>query len=149
MTRVINFWGPFLGAGIKVKEASEDMTSVTVQLKMTPFNKNIVGVHFGGSIYAMCDPFYMGILMHNLGSDYIVWDKEATVRFLKPGKGTITAVFHILPEEIAAIKQRADTHGKTEEKFRVQVLDSNKNIVAEVDKLVWIRNKGMKKPTAN
>lgn len=54
-----------------------------------------MGTHFGGSLYAMCDPFYMWILMENLGKDFIVWDKAATIRFKKPGTGTVNAEFEI------------------------------------------------------
>jgi hypothetical protein len=63
MRHGINYWGPFLGAGIKVIDADKDMTKITVELRETWFNRNIVGVHFGGSLYAMCDPFFMGILL--------------------------------------------------------------------------------------
>lgn len=141
MTKGINYWAPFLGAGIAVKHASKDMTSIRVELKETLFNRNIVGVHFGGSIYAMCDPFYMGILLHHLGADYIVWDKAASVRFKKPGKGTIHATFHISLEKIAEIKTRVDQVGKIEESFTVHVYDQNQNTVAEVDKLIYVRRK--------
>ena len=149
MTKGMNFWPPFLAAGIRVKSSNKDMTEVTVQLKQTVFNTNIVGVHFGGSIYAMCDPFYMGILLHHLGAGYTVWDKGATIRFLKPGRGIITAVFKIPPAEILAIKERADTHGKTEEHFTAQVKDISGQVIAEVDKIVWVRNKSMKRPSSH
>ena len=43
---------------------------------------------FGGSLYASVDPFYMIMLIRNLGSEYIVWDKAATIRFKKPGKSS-------------------------------------------------------------
>ena len=146
MTKGINFWGPFLGAGIRVQNASADMTSITVQLRPTVINKNIVGVHFGGSIYAMCDPFYMGILLHNLGADYVVWDKAASIRFLKPGKGLLTATFTISISEIQRIKGKADVDGKTEETFHAKVTDSAGVVIAEVDKVVWVRNKHKKRP---
>ena len=42
----------------------------------------------------MTDPFYMLMLIENLGRDYIVWDKSATIRFRKPGTGTMTAALH-------------------------------------------------------
>ena len=94
----------------------------------------------------MCDPFYMGILMHHLGHEYTVWDKGATIRFLKPGRGTLSATFVISIDAIKSIKHRADSVGKTEETFTARVTDPSGNIIAEVDKLLWIRNKSMKKP---
>jgi acyl-coenzyme A thioesterase PaaI-like protein len=139
MSTGINFWPPFMGAGIRVKSASKDMTSLRVELRETPFNRNIAGVHFGGSLYSMCDPFYMGILLHHLGRGFVVWDKAASIKFLKPGKGTVHATFTVTHEKIAEIKARAEANGKTEETFTVHIYDKNENIIAEVEKLIYIR----------
>jgi len=121
--RLINLWPPFLGAGIRIKEISEDYTDFKVEMKLTKFNRNYVGTQFGGSIYAMTDPFYMLILMKNLGKDYIVWDKAADIRFKLPGKGKLTAHFNISKERIAEIKAQADKDYKTEPRFTVHVKD--------------------------
>ena len=81
----INFWPPYWAAGIRVMKIAPDKTSVEVEMKLKMTNQNYVGTHFGGSLYAMCDPFFMLILIENLGRDYIVWDKAATIRFRSPG----------------------------------------------------------------
>src|SRR5512142_1908587 len=93
--QLINFYPPLLGAGIRSTRI-DDLTTC-VELKLTAFNRNVVGVHFGGSLYAMCDPWFMLILMRALGPGYIVWDKAASIQFLQPGRGTVTATFHIPP----------------------------------------------------
>ena len=49
-------------------------------------NRNYVGTHFGGSLFAMTDPFYMLMMMRNLGPDYIVWDKHrGSISGVPPG----------------------------------------------------------------
>ena len=78
LRRWINLWPPFLGAGIRVKRIAPDMKAVDVEMKLRWWNANYVGTHFGGSLFAMTDAFYMLMLMANLGGDYIVWDKAAT-----------------------------------------------------------------------
>jgi acyl-coenzyme A thioesterase PaaI-like protein len=143
--RLINLWPPFLGAGIKIKEISEDYTDFKVEMKLTKFNRNYVGTQFGGSIYAMTDPFYMLILMKNLGKDYIVWDKAADIRFKLPGKGKLTAHFNISKERIAEIKAQADKEYKVEPRFTVHVKDEQGNVVAEIDKVLYVRRKDRKK----
>lgn len=143
--RLINLWPPFLGAGIKVKEISDDYTDFKVEMKLTRLNRNYVGTQFGGSIYAMTDPFYMLILMKNLGNDYIVWDKAADIRFKLPGKGKLTAHFNISKERIAEIKKQADENYKIEPRFTVHVKDEKGNVVAEVDKVLYVRRKDHKK----
>lgn len=144
--RLMNFWPPFLGAGIKVRKISDDFNDITVEMKLTKLNRNYVGTQFGGSIYAMTDPFYMMILMKNLGKDYIVWDKAADIQFKSPGKGKLTAHFNISKEQLAEIKEAADNNYKVEPRFKVEVKDEQGNVVAEVDKLLYVRRKDRKLP---
>jgi len=84
----INLWPPFLVAGIRVKRLDPDWKRIDVEMNLHPWNSNYVGTHYGGSLYSMADPFYMLMLMENLGRDFVVWDKSASIRFRKPGKGT-------------------------------------------------------------
>jgi len=53
----MNIWPPFFGAGIKILTLSKDYRYAMVRLRMGIFNRNIVGVHFGGSLFAMTDLF--------------------------------------------------------------------------------------------
>ena len=85
----MNLWFPFLGAGIRVTRLQSDWKAIDVEMKLRSWNSNYVGTHYGGSLYSMTDPFYMLMLIENLGRDYIVWDKAATIRFRKPGKGKV------------------------------------------------------------
>ena len=137
--RFINFYAPLLGAGIRVRRIDE--TTTRVEMKLTAFNRNIVGTHFGGSLYAMCDPWFMLILMRALGEDYIVWDKSATIQFVQPGLGKVTATFHIPQERINEIRLAADGGRKTEPTFSVDVLDAQGKVVAHVEKLLYVRGK--------
>jgi Domain of unknown function (DUF4442) len=141
LKRFIRFYPPFLGAGIRVPRISEDLRTIEVHMPLRFWNKNYVGTHFGGSLYTMCDPFFMLILINNLGPDYIVWDKAATIRFKKPGKGLVKAVFHIPSERIEEIRAQADAHGKIEPHFQTVVTDTDGNVIAEVDKLLYVRKK--------
>ena len=91
MRHIMNLWAPFLGAGIRVTRLQPDWRAIDVEMKMRFWNANFVGTHYGGSLYSMTDPFYMLMLIENLGRDYIVWDKSASIRFRKPGKGKMRA----------------------------------------------------------
>lgn len=140
LLRLFNVYPPYLGAGVRVK-ASPDLHTFEVRMKLRFWNKNYVGTHFGGSLYTMCDPFFMLILVNALGKDYIVWDKEATIRFRRPGKGTVRATFHIPPERVAEIKAEADAKRKVEPVFKADILDDKGEVVAEVEKLLYVRRK--------
>jgi acyl-coenzyme A thioesterase PaaI-like protein len=137
LLKFVNFWPPFVGAGIRVLRIGTN--SIDVRMKMRLWNKNYMGTHFGGSIYAMTDPFFMMILIKNLGPDYLVWDKAANIRFIKPGIGTITAHFEVTPERLAQIKTEADAQYKVEPEFTVEVKNEAGEVVAIVEKLLYVR----------
>lgn len=143
--KLLNLYPPFIGANIKIKDCNEELTWITVQMKLTPFNRNIMGTMFGGSLYAMCDPFYMWILMENLGDDFIVWDKAAAIRFKKPGKGIVTSRFEISPEEIESIKKEVMEKGKNDYHFSTMITNEEGTVVAEIDKTVYVRYKNRDK----
>lgn len=140
MLRAINIWPPFLAAGIHVRWGA-DMRSAEVEMRMHFWNRNYVGTHYGGSLYSMTDPFYMLMLMEDLGRDYIVWDKAATIRFRKPGKGTVRAEFRLTQEQLDDIRSTLVSQEKYEPTFLVEVKDSTGTVVAEVQKVIHIRRK--------
>ena len=138
---MFNIWPPFRGAGIRVREIAPDFRSATIELQMKLLNRNYVGTHFGGSLFSMTDPFFMVLMMRNLGSDYIVWDKSGTVRFLKPARGTVTAHMVIPEERIREVKQATASGGKCEPTFKVDIVDAHGVTVADVEKTLYIRRK--------
>jgi len=139
MLRWINIWPPLLGAGIRVRWRSN--RAVDVEMKLRPWNRNYVGTHYGGSLYSMTDPFYMLMLMENLGRDYIVWDKAASIRFRKPGKGKVKAEFRLTDAQLDAIRDKLTTQEKYDVTFLVEVKDEAGEVVAEVQKAIHIRRR--------
>jgi len=137
----LNLYAPFLGAGIRVKRLAPGWKEVDVEMKLRWWNANYVGTHYGGSLYSMTDPFFMVMLIENLGPDYIVWDKSATIRFRKPGRGTVTASFRLSDQQIEEIKQALNAEKKIERVFTVEVKDESGTVIAEVEKLLHIRRK--------
>lgn len=138
---MLNLWPPFLGAGIRVKRLTADWKEVDVEMKLRRWNANYVGTHYGGSLYSMTDPFFMVMLIENLGPDYIVWDKSASIRFKKPGKGTVSASFRLSDEQIEELRQALKTAEKIERAFVVEVKDEAGTVIAEVEKLLHFRKR--------
>jgi hypothetical protein len=141
LDRLINFYGPFVGAGVKMKNMTKDFRSCDVEMKLTFYNKNYMSTQFGGSLYSMTDPWYMLMLIKNLGPGYIVWDKSAAIRFKKPGRGKVKAHFEITSEVIEEIKAYVDGNLKMDKSFLVEIRDEDGVLIAEVDKVVYIRKK--------
>ncbi|QKQ68971.1 DUF4442 domain-containing protein [Acinetobacter sp. 10FS3-1] len=146
---ILNHYPPYRGAGIVIDEMNFADYHLRVKMPLTGKNQNIVGVHFGGSLYSMVDPFYMLLLMHHLGSKYIVWDKEAWIRFLAPGRGTVHADIRISAEEVNAIIELAANHQSVYRHYQLNIYDESGVRIAEVQKTVYIRRKQSKsKPHA-
>lgn len=144
LLRIINYWPPYLGAGIHVTKIAPDLTFVEVQMKLHFWNKNYVGTHFGGSLYSMTDPFFMLMLIENLGPKYEVWDKKGEIRYVKPGRGTVRAFFQLSQEDIQSIKWQVESEEKAEKTFQVTIYDESNNVVAVVDKTLHIKQKWIK-----
>jgi acyl-coenzyme A thioesterase PaaI-like protein len=141
LRRWINFWPPFLGAGIRVEHIAPDMKAIDVEMKLRWWNANYVGTQFGGSLFAMTDAFYMLMVMANLGDGYIVWDKAATIRYKRPGRGTVRAEFRLSDSQVDDIREKLKTLLKYEPVFTVEVRDECGVLVAEVEKLLHVRRR--------
>lgn len=121
---------------------SEDILNVRIRIRLTYKNSNYVGSIFGGSLFSATDPIYMVQLINILGNDYVVWDKETTIRFKKPAKESVYAEFSFTPEEIATIK---DDVAKEKEIDIVKKLTiTNKEgstIISEISKTIYVADK--------
>ena len=135
--KAFEFFSPFSGAGIKPHQV--DANTIEVKMVQNLANTGYMGVHFGGSLYAMCDPFYMFLLIQNLGEQYIVWDKSAHIDFVKGGKGTLTAIFHIPADEIIAIKEYLKENKKGSRFYTAEVKNEEGEVVARVKKELYVR----------
>jgi acyl-coenzyme A thioesterase PaaI-like protein len=143
----MKWWPPFLGAGIRVKSFAEDFRDVVVELKLGRLNRNAVGTQFGGSLYSMTDPFFAIMLMHNLGGDYLVWDKSAGIEYVAPGRGTVQARFQLTEARIADIKAQAEGGDKVLPEFQIEVRHADDDsLVAVVRKTLYVRLKPRSRP---
>lgn len=141
LDKAIRLYGPYLGAGVRPVEISPDYRYIKVEMPLTFYNKNYLGTQFGGSLYAMVDPWYMLMLIKNLGSNYIIWDKSATINFRKPGRGKVMAEFTLTQERIDEVREAVNANTKMNVHFLVEIKDESGKIIADVDKVVYVRKK--------
>lgn len=135
----INTYAPYVGAGIKIDHLDMDQGLCVVSMGLTPLNKNIVGTQFGGSLYSMVDPFYMTILLHQLGSKYVVWDKSSNIEFIAPGRSRVTARIKIPTDEVVTIRKLTQKGEPVFREYRTEIVDKNQKVIAVVTKTVYIR----------
>lgn len=138
---MFNLWPPFLLSGIHVTHMSPDWRYARVELRMRPWNRNYVGTHFGGSLFAMTDPFWMFMTLQSLGRDYIVWDKAAEIEFVKPGRGVVVAEFHLPESTLDTMRRETASGQKYLPWFDLDVRDAQGAVVARVRKQLYVRRK--------
>jgi acyl-coenzyme A thioesterase PaaI-like protein len=141
MRWLLTLWPPFRAMGIRVRELAPDFRRAVVELRQRTFNRNLVGTHFGGSMFAMTDPFHMLMMMNVLGREYVVWDKAASIRFLKPGRGTLVARFELTQQMVDEVVARTASGEKFEPTYAVDIVNVDGETVARVEKTLHIRRK--------
>jgi hypothetical protein len=138
---VLNFWPCIRGTGARITYLSPDFTELHVHLPLSWRTRNRVGTIFGGSMYASVDPFYMIMLMETLGAKYVVWDKAATIRFRKPGRSTLKALFKLTPELLAYIRRIVDAEGEHTFDLPLELKDADGVVHAEITKTLYVATK--------
>ncbi len=141
----LRFYPPYLGAGIKVDYISDDWMDAQVSMKLKWYNRNYVKTHFGGSLISMTDPFYMLMLSNILGSNYVVWDKVASIDFIKPGVSKVSAQFRLTDKIIDEIFEHTKSGEKYLPTFNVNIFDEKGIVIAKVHKTLYIRKRPLRK----
>ena len=139
--RMFNFFPAYRGTGGRVAFIASDWLEVRVRIPLNWRTRNYVGTIFGGSMYGALDPIYMLMLINALGPEYVVWDKAASIRFRRPGRGTLHARFVIPPEELSAIRTALETERSVDRVYHVDLTDAEGTVHASVEKTLYIRRK--------
>jgi acyl-coenzyme A thioesterase PaaI-like protein len=141
MKVILNLYPPYLGTGIRVTSISPDWREIRVSMSLRWYNRNAVGTHFGGSLYAMVDPHLMLMLMQLLGKSYMVWDQAAEIKFIKAGRTSVSAVLAVTDEDLEQIKRQTEDGQKYFARFPVLIHDREGLLVARVQKTIYVRKK--------
>lgn len=141
LRRGMSLWPPYLFAGIRVTELSDDYRHARVELALTPINRNYVGTQFGGSMFSMTDPFWMLLVMQCLGPDYVVWDKAGEIDFVQPGRTRLHADFEVTDELLDDLRARAADGSKVLHWLETEIKDTDGQVVARARKQLYVRRK--------
>ncbi len=137
----MNLWPPFLFAGIRVLEISPDYRYARVRMRLRPWNRNFFGTHFGGSLFAMTDPFWVLLLFNQLGGDHVVWDQAGEIEFVSPGRGSVYAEFRLTDEHVEQVLEQTAGGEKALVWFSTDVVGQDGAVIARVRKQVYARRK--------
>lgn len=138
---VLNIYGPYLGAGVRVKRISADWLEMDVAMALRWYNRNAMGTQFGGSLYSMVDPHFMLLLMQKLGKSYVIWDRAAQIDFLRPGRGQVSAAIRLTEAQVDRIRSETAAGYPYRPEFEVEIIDPDGRLVARVHKTLYVKRK--------
>ena len=81
------------------------------------------------------------MLMGILGDGYFVWDKQASINFIKPGQSDLCAEFMVTQEMLDSILHQTVNGDKSFPEFVIFVKDNDGNVVSEVKRQLYVRKK--------
>lgn len=139
-----NLFPAYRRSGGRVVYISSDYREMQIKIPLNWQTRNYVGTIYGGSMYSGIDPIYMLMLIKNLGRNYIVWDKAATIRFKKPGRETLFANFLLTQNELDEIKSLLVTEKSIDRVYNIELKDKNGTICCFIEKTLYIARKGEK-----
>jgi acyl-coenzyme A thioesterase PaaI-like protein len=139
--RLINWWPCIWCSGGRVTFTSGDFQELHVALRLGIRTRNRVGTVFGGSIYSSVDPYFMLMFMEILGKDYVVWDKGASVKFIRPITGRVKCRFLIQDELVARVKAEISANGQYIFELPLQYEDEEGRVYATFTKTVYAASK--------
>ncbi|TGM99587.1 DUF4442 domain-containing protein [Leptospira dzoumogneensis] len=137
----LNHWPCLWCTGGKIQFISSDLRELHVSLKKNLRTLNRVGTIYGGSIYSSVDPYYMLMMMWILGPDYVVWDKAAKVKFVRPILGKVKIRFLISEELIEKTKQDILEKGEIVFDLPAKYEDEEGNVYATFEKTIYAASK--------
>lgn len=137
----LNLWPPYRFAGVRVEEISDDWRYARVRLGFSPLTRNYVGTQFGGSLFSMTDAFWMILVLHGLGDDYVVWDKRGEIEFVKPGRSVVRAEFRVTDALLDELRAATAGGDKVLRWVETEIRDAGGDVVAIVRKQLSVRRK--------
>jgi hypothetical protein len=138
---LFNLWPPFRFAGIRVLRLDDDFRYAKVKLGLHWYNRNYVRTQFGGSLFSMTDPFWMILVMHGLGRDYIVWDKAGEIEFVAPGREAVFAEFTVAEALLDELRAATASGEKCLRWCETEVKTAGGEVIARVRKQLYVRRK--------
>ncbi len=145
MRWLFNWWPCIFCSGGKVEFIAGDFRELHVSLKLGIRTRNRVGTVYGGSIYSSIDPYFMLLFMEVLGKDYVVWDKAASMKFVRPITGRVKCRFLITDEQVEEVKQKIAQNGEHTLELPLQYVDDDGNVYAVFTKTTYMADKNFYK----
>jgi hypothetical protein len=139
-----NFYPVYRRTGARIDYIDESWQKIRISIPLRFWTRNYYGTISGISMFGGVDPIYMVMLIKLLGPGYVVWDKEAAIRFIKPGKNKLIADFKIDGADLDRIRQTLEAEPSMIRTYHVDLIDIEGTVCASVDKVIYISKRQTK-----
>jgi acyl-coenzyme A thioesterase PaaI-like protein len=136
-----NLYPAIRGTGGWLRFLSGDWHEAHLSLRLNLRTYNYKGTIFGGAMFAAGDPLYMLMLIKIMGEEYVIWDKAASIRFLRPAKTRLRARFLLSPEAIAALKADIEREQEIDRTFSFEYVDAEGTVYARSERTIYLAKK--------
>lgn len=136
-----NLFPAFRASGGKVVFVSSDWHEVHLMFKLCRKTRNYHGTGFGGAIYSSLDPIFPMQFIFTLGKSYVVWDKSATIDYIRPIDKNVYAKFELTDEVIQLVKNEVAANGRYLVTMPVEYQDLDGNVYAKATKTIYIADR--------
>lgn len=132
---------PLLGAGIRVTSISPDWTRGELSMHVYPWNANHNGTAFGGALFSATDVLYGTMLAGQLGGGFSVATKEATVRFLRPGRGRMSCTVEVPRSEADHVMEQLQTASGVDMRHLATLYDTKGRAIVEAEHVLRVKRR--------
>jgi hypothetical protein len=142
---IYNFYPVYRRTGARIIYIDDSWQKIRISIPLRIWTRNYYGTISGISMFGGVDPIYMVMLIKLLGPDYVVWDKEAAIRFIKPGRNKLVAEFKINDDELNHIRHTLEAGPSVTRTYHVDLVDAQGTVCASVDKVIYIKKRNTQK----
>ncbi|MHA2788384.1 PaaI family thioesterase [Corynebacterium sp. S7] len=140
--RTMNIWGPNLLSGTRWTHVSDDYSYGRVELKLRPWNRNLHGVAYGGTLYAMGDAIVGVLTERRLGNRYEAWTRVGSFQYLSPGRQGCYLEVNLDDYLINWIKKTIEEDGYCNVPITLTVYNRDGNVVGISQQDLHVRPRG-------
>lgn len=142
LKRIMNMWPPLLGAGVKIVYISDDWRRARVELNLTPWNANMHGAAFGGTLYSMTDFLFGTLVARVMGFGFEAWTRTGTFQYLAPGRDGAFMDVEFTPEHEKWVRDTVAEDGYCNVAFTCVVKNRDGSVVGIGQQDLHVRPRG-------
>ena len=134
-----NFLPSYRMTGGWITYLADDWREVRLKLPYNIWTRSYVNTIYCGAMFSAITPFYAAMILFNLTPQHQVWDKCATIQYLKPGRTTLYSHIVLTQHELDTITALLEEHRSIERTYRLPLVDADDTLHATLDQTVYIR----------